>query len=54
MVRHGELGMTLDWQRVLDIAGNCSVGRAHIALEMAERGYCGEPRDVQIFGQKQA
>lgn len=42
----GGLGMPLDWERVLEIAGDGSIGRPHIALAMVELGYCNEPRDA--------
>ena len=40
------LGIVLDWGRVLEIAGDGSVGRPHIALAMVEKGYCKEPKDA--------
>ncbi len=40
------LGIVLDWERVLEIAGDGSVGRPHIALAMVEKGYCKEPKDA--------
>jgi predicted metal-dependent phosphoesterase TrpH len=39
VARLGELGRPVEWQRVLDIAGEGSVGRPHIAKAMMERGY---------------
>ena len=44
--RLAALGVHLDWERVLEIAGDGSVGRPHIALAMVERGYCKEPKDA--------
>lgn len=35
------LGIHLEWQRVLEIAGAGSVGRPHIAQAMVEKGYVG-------------
>ncbi len=40
------LGIVLEWDRVLEIAGDGSVGRPHIALAMVEKGYCNEPKDA--------
>jgi predicted metal-dependent phosphoesterase TrpH len=37
--RLGELGYPLDWERVLEIAGDGTIGRPHIAQAMLERGY---------------
>lgn len=34
-----DLDMTLDWQRVQQIAADGSIGRPHIALALQERGY---------------
>tara|TARA_B100000315_G_scaffold19969_1_gene17575 strand:+ start:97 stop:948 length:852 start_codon:yes stop_codon:yes gene_type:complete len=42
------LGVHVAWERVLEIAGNGSVGRPHIALAMVENGYCGEPKEAFI------
>ncbi len=33
------LGMTVDWQRVQEIAGDGAIGRPHIAQAMLEKGY---------------
>ena len=44
--RLAALGVSLDWERVQEIAGDGSVGRPHIALAMVERGYCKEPKDA--------
>ena len=40
------LGIHLEWERVMEIAGDGSVGRPHIALAMVEKGYCNEPREA--------
>jgi predicted metal-dependent phosphoesterase TrpH len=37
--RLNELGMTISWSRVQEIAGEGSVGRPHIASAMLENGY---------------
>ena len=37
--RLGELGLPVEWERVLHFAGDGAVGRPHIALAMVERGY---------------
>jgi predicted metal-dependent phosphoesterase TrpH len=34
-----ELGIHIDWQRVLEIAGTSTIGRPHIAQAMMEKGY---------------
>jgi predicted metal-dependent phosphoesterase TrpH len=34
-----KLGIHLDWQRVLEIAGTSTIGRPHIAQAMLEKGY---------------
>jgi len=34
-----ELEMPLSWERVLEIAGDASVGRPHVARALVERGY---------------
>jgi predicted metal-dependent phosphoesterase TrpH len=33
------LGMGITWERVLEIAGDASVGRPHVALALLEKGY---------------
>ena len=38
------LDVHVEWERVLEIAGDGSVGRPHIALAMVEKGYFKEPR----------
>ena len=40
------LGVHVEWERVLEIAGDGAVGRPHIALALVENGYCNEPRDA--------
>jgi len=37
--RLAELGLPVEWERVVEIAGEGSVGRPHIAQAMLERGY---------------
>jgi predicted metal-dependent phosphoesterase TrpH len=34
-----EMGMPLSWERVLEIAGDASVGRPHVAQALIEKGY---------------
>jgi predicted metal-dependent phosphoesterase TrpH len=34
-----KLGIHLDWQRVMEIAGGSTIGRPHIAQAMMEKGY---------------
>lgn len=34
-----ELGVTIEWERVQEIAGDASVGRPHIAQALLEKGY---------------
>lgn len=34
-----KLGIHIDWQRVLEIAGGSTIGRPHIAQAMLEKGY---------------
>ena len=41
-----ELGISLEWERVQEIAGDGAVGRPHIALALVEKGYCKEPKDA--------
>ena len=44
MVRKlAEFGMHIAWERVLEIAGDASVGRPHIAQALVEAGYFPEP-----------
>ena len=47
MVRKlAEFGMEIEWERVLEIAGDASVGRPHIAQALVEKGYFAEPSDA--------
>ena len=47
MVRKlAEFGMDIEWERVLEIAGDASVGRPHIAQALVEKGYFAEPSDA--------
>ena len=41
-----EYGMKIEWERVLEIAGEGSVGRPHVALALVEKGYFKEPKDA--------
>ncbi len=41
-----EFGMHIEWGRVLEIAGDASVGRPHIAQALVEKGYFAEPSDA--------
>jgi predicted metal-dependent phosphoesterase TrpH len=34
-----KLGINIDWQRVMEIAGGSTIGRPHIAQAMLEKGY---------------
>ena len=47
-------GIFVEWERVLTIAGDGSVGRPHIALAMVEKGYFKEPRGpfAEYLGRK--
>jgi len=40
------LGMDIEWQRVLQIAGEASVGRPHVALALLEKGYVTSVNDA--------
>jgi len=40
------LGMAVDWERVLEIAGDASVGRPHVALALLEKGYVGSVNEA--------
>ena len=40
------LGKPVEWERVLNFAGDGSVGRPHIALAMVEAGYFKEPKEA--------
>ena len=47
MVRKlAEFGMEIEWERVLEIAGDASVGRPHIAQALVEKGYFPEPSEA--------
>ena len=41
-----QIGIKLDWQRVLHFAGDGSVGRPHIALSMVEMGYVNSVKEA--------
>lgn len=41
-----EFGMHIEWERVLEIAGDASVGRPHVAQALVEAGYFTEPGDA--------
>ena len=41
-----EFGMHIEWERVLEIAGDASVGRPHVAQALVEAGYFSEPGDA--------
>ena len=41
-----ELGLPLEWERVLHFAGDGAVGRPHIALAMVEKGYVSDVRQA--------
>ena len=41
-----EFGMHIEWERVLEIAGNASVGRPHVADALVEAGYFTERSDA--------
>lgn len=43
-----DLGMEITWERVLQIAGDGTVGRPHIALALVEAGYFEAPKDAFI------
>ncbi len=42
----GELGMPVEWDRVVEIAGSGSIGRPHIAQAMMEKGYVPQLKDA--------
>jgi predicted metal-dependent phosphoesterase TrpH len=46
LVKLGELGMPLEWQRVLDLARGESICRPHIAQAMLEKGYISDEREA--------
>src|SRR5579885_1684383 len=41
-----ELGMSVEWERVRELAGDGAVGRPHIAQAMVERGYVADIREA--------
>lgn len=41
-----ELGMPIEWQRVLEIAGSGSIGRPHVAQALYEKGYVSSPAEA--------
>ena len=41
-----DMGVEIEWQRVLEIAGDGAVGRPHIALALVEKGYITEPKEA--------
>lgn len=44
--RLAEIGYPVDWERVVEIAGEAGIGRPHIAQAMVERGYIAQVRDA--------
>ena len=41
-----ELGISVEWERVKEIAGQGAIGRPHIALAMVESGYISQPQEA--------
>ena len=41
-----EMGMPLSWDRVLEIAGDASVGRPHVAVALLEKGYVSDRKEA--------
>ena len=41
-----EFGLHIEWERVLEIASDASVGRPHIAQALVEAGYFSEPAEA--------
>ncbi len=41
-----DIGIKIDWDRVLELAGRGSVGRPHIAQAIVERGYASSVREA--------
>lgn len=41
-----EMGMPLEWERVQAIATGDSIGRPHVAMALAEKGYVSQPREA--------
>ena len=54
IARLAELGVQVDWQRVLELSEGGSIGRPHIAQAMLERGYisCLDEAFVKYIGRK--
>ena len=46
LVKLRELGMLLEWERVLEIAGEAAVGRPHVAQALVERNYVASVREA--------
>jgi len=46
LARLGDLGMPVDWQRVLDLARGESICRPHIAQAMLEKGYISDEKEA--------
>jgi predicted metal-dependent phosphoesterase TrpH len=44
--RLGDLGVSIEWSRVQEIAGSGSVGRPHLAQAMLEKGYIGSLKEA--------
>ena len=44
--RLAEIGYPVDWERVVEIAGEAGIGRPHIAQALVERGYIAQVRDA--------
>jgi len=44
--RLGDLGVSIEWARVQEIAGAGSVGRPHLAQAMLEKGYIGSLKEA--------
>jgi 3',5'-nucleoside bisphosphate phosphatase len=44
--RLGEIGLPVDWERVVEISGDGSVGRPHIAQAMVEQGYIASVKEA--------
>jgi len=48
VARLRDMGLSLDWERVQQIAGGSALGRPHIAQAMLERGYVSSIREAFI------
>ena len=46
LAKLADLGMTLRWERVLEIAGEAAVGRPHVAQALVEEGHVDSVRDA--------